>query len=198
VLTSVSTKLSLGNLSTLPLNAIDARATIGQGNLRTACSLWNSAFTLELGGDVALDTVLTNSPIRDWPVNLSLARQLAQKIPHLTATAPTNTAYVRLPPLFRVKGTLGAPTTSFDTAAFAQWTAQSLLQGRTVGGVEVGSVVQGLNKLLGGQSSDKNPEPASAADGPTTNAPPSPVDQLLQRWNRPQPQPGLSLPRPSR
>jgi hypothetical protein len=188
ILTSLSSKLSLGDLSNLPLNGIDAQASIRQGNINTACNLWSSAFLMSVGGDVAMETVLTNSPIRNWPVQLSLARALARKIPYLAANAPTNAAYVALPTLFTVKGTLGSPTTSFDTATFAQWTAQSLLQGRTIGGVDAGSALQGLSDLLGGKKPDGNAGASQPTDGSRTNAPASTVNKLLDLL-KPPPEP---------
>ena len=187
LLTSLSSKLLLGDLSTLPLNGIDARASIREGNISTACHLWSPAFAMNVGGDVAMAAVLTNSPIRDWPVNLSLARGLAEKLPYLTSNAPTNAAYVPLPSLFTVKGTLGAPTTSFDTAAFAQLTAQSLLQGQSIGGVDAGKVLQGLGNLLDRAKSEDNPESRESPGGAKTNAPASPLDNLLERLNRSRP-----------
>jgi uncharacterized protein involved in outer membrane biogenesis len=187
LLTSLSSKLLLGDLSTLPLSGIDARASIREGNINTDCHLWSPAFAMNVGGDVTMAAVLTNSPIRDWPVRLSLARGLAEKVPYLTSTAPTNAAYVPLPSLFTVKGTLGSPTTSFDTAAFAQLTAQSLLQGQRIGGVDAGQALQGLGDLLRGKKSADKPDTTESSGGAETNAPASPLDNLLERLNRPKP-----------
>ncbi|MCL4178949.1 MAG: hypothetical protein KJ072_14555, partial [Verrucomicrobia bacterium] len=180
-----SSKLSLGDLSNLPLSGFEVRADIREGNINTACNLWSPAFIMNVGGKVDMATVLTNSTIRDWPVKLSLARALARKVPYLAAHAPADAAYVPLPVLFKVNGTLGLPATSFDAAAFAQWTAQSLLQGQTVGGVDAGNVVRGLSDLLGGRKPGEKAGASPPPGGVSTNAPASPLDDLLERLNRP-------------
>ncbi len=185
VLTSISSKLALGDLSNLPLSGFDARADIREGDLNTACNLWSPAFVMNVGGGVTLATVLTNSTIRDWPVKLSLARAVARKVPYLAGPATADAAYVPLPVLFKVKGTVGLPATSFDAAAFAQWTAQSLLQDQTVGGIDAGNVVRGLSDLLGGRKPGEKGEASPTPEGVDTNAPASPLNDLLERLNRP-------------
>lgn len=182
VLTSLSSKLGLGDLSDLPLQGIDARAALSDGRIKISCDMWGSAFALNSGGEVLMAGILTNSLIRDWPVNLALSKPLAKKIPYLGSEVPADVDYVPLPSLFRVGGTVGAPTASFDSAAFAQWTATSLLKGKDFGDIDPGKVLREVGDLFE-KRSPKQVE--SSGDPPeVTDTQSSPLNELLQRLKR--------------
>jgi hypothetical protein len=148
----------------------------------TSAGLASAAFTAGTGGEIVLASVLTNSTLQNWPVNLSLSRPIAQKLRVASASTPTNVTYVALPSLFKVHGTVGKPETSFDAAGFTKLTLQALTANPSLGNSKAGGLIQGLGSMLtGGQPA----APTATNAAPATNAPKSPVGGLLDLFNQP-------------
>jgi hypothetical protein len=142
------------------------------------------------------------SPLK-LPVEIALSREVAQRARLVGADAPTNTAYVTLPPIASLKGTLGAPEAEVDKVQTALLLAKGvgglvgggaltnltdLVSGATKGDTNVvGNVLQNLGGLLGGRKDAATNAPATNAPvkgsiggllkgllGPKTNEPPKP------------------------
>jgi len=155
-LTGSSAAASSSELQQSVVDAIVVRGTAGSGqvNLQQA-SVRGSTFLAESTGAVTLNAVLTNSTL-NFPVSISLARPVAQRINLLPANTATNAVYAKLPDFLTMKGTVGAPKTDIDKMALVGMVAQG------VGG-KAGGLVQGLGGLLGGSSTPSAVTNAAAA-----------------------------------
>lgn len=191
VMTAAANYLHLPELTGSPVQWMTAAATMGDGKINvTSADLASSAFTAGTGGEIVLASVLTNSTLQNWPVNLSLGRSLAQKLRVASASTPTNVAYVALPSLFKVAGTVGAPKTSFDAAGFTKLTLQALTANPSLGNSKAGALIQGIGGMLAGEKPATNAIAPGTRGGPTnapakTNPPASPLGNLLDLLNQP-------------
>jgi uncharacterized protein involved in outer membrane biogenesis len=187
LLTALATALRLEALANSPLNSLSARLDIadGQVNVRPFTA-GSAAFWATAEGVIRLAPVLTNSPI-DLPVQLALRADLARQIKLAQLTPSSRTNFLNLPPLVKVKGTLGSPETEIDklqltallagsvggaiggTAGDAVQGVSSLLQGN------VGAAVDSLGQLIPGRKpvAPTNAPPATNAPAAKTNAPPA-------------------------
>jgi hypothetical protein len=195
VMTAAANYLRLPELTGSPVQWMTSAATMGGGKVNvTSAGLASAAFTAGTGGEIMLASVLTNSTLQNWPVNLSLSRPIAQKLRVASASTPTNVTYVALPSLFKVHGTVGKPETSFDSAGFTKLTLQALTANPALGNSKAGGLIQGLGSLLtggqpAGQAATNAPAvtngPGATNAAPATNAPKSPVGNLLDLFNQP-------------
>jgi uncharacterized protein involved in outer membrane biogenesis len=161
-------------LSKSPINSIIARgkAASGKVNLQQAV-IQSPAFLAEATGTVTLASVLTNSAIH-IPVSLSLSQPIAQRINLVSADTPTNAPYAKLPDFLTVTGTVGDPKAQKNTVALISLAAKGI--GGAIPGVggTAGNLIQGLNGILGGNSSGGT----NATNPPATNQP-APLNNLL-------------------
>ncbi len=153
--------LNLSDLLQSPLNWVDARVNLGQGQINLEnFSVLSSAFHAESRGNIPISDVLTNSPL-DLPVTLSLRRSLAEKSNLLPSNAPTNTAYVPLAQFVKLTGTLGNPKTQTDKLMVAGLVTRSVTSIIPKLGGKAAGIVQGVGNLLSGK----------APDAPNVNSP---------------------------
>ncbi len=203
LLTALATALRLEALATSPLDTLGARLEIAEGQVAVRpFTAGSAAFRATAEGVIRLAPVLTNSPI-DLPVQLALRTDLARQIKLAQLTPSTHTNFLNLPPLVKIKGTLGAPETEIDklrltallagsvggalggTAGEAVQGVSSLLQGN------VGAAVDSLGQLLPGR---KPVAPTNAP--PATNSPPR-TNAPAAGTNAPPAAPTNPPPRPS-
>ena len=147
LLTAVATALRLEALANSPLDTLSARLDIadGQVNVRPFTA-GSAAFWATAEGVIRLAPVLTNSPV-DLPVQLALRADLARQIKLAQFTPSSRTNFLNLPPLVKIKGTLGSPETEIDKLRLAALLAGSV--GGAIGGT-AGDAVQGVSSLLQG------------------------------------------------
>jgi uncharacterized protein involved in outer membrane biogenesis len=152
------------DLKKAPIESVNVHATAGSGkvNLQQAIVM-SSAFEAEAKGTVTLAAVLTNSAIQ-IPVTISLGRALAEKVNLVAANTPTNAAYSALPDFYTMKGTVGNPKNDISKTALAKLTMQALTGNLNLGGTG-GSVLKGVNGLLGNKSTADTNTPASSKSG---------------------------------
>jgi uncharacterized protein involved in outer membrane biogenesis len=127
LVTVLTTVLRLPNVSQSPIDALAVSATAGQGIVRLAnAKVASPAFLAEVGGQIGLADVLTNSEL-NLPVAISI---------------PKDGKMDRLPDFLTIRGTVGKPESSIDKIALVQVAA------RLPGGI--GSAAsKGLNQLGG-------------------------------------------------
>jgi hypothetical protein len=164
-----------------------ATVKLGGGKIDiTEARIRSSSFEGRCVGSIPIASDLMQSPL-NLPVDVALSRSLSQKARLMPSDTPTNVAYVPIPSIASVKGTLGAPAPDVDRVKTGLLMAQGLaglVTGRTgdtlsgvvglVGGAAkggtnaVGNLIQGLGGLFGG----KNPPGAVATPSaaPATNA----------------------------
>lgn len=171
-----------------PLDVIQARGTIGNGQVELTDSLVQSpAFQAGAHGTIRLADVLTNSAL-NIPISVALRRSLAEKINFVPAGTPTNVAYVKLPDYVTVEGTLGDPKEKINKVALLGTALQQI--GSSIPGVDqkTGALLQNLGSVLTGRQgagdASNVPQPTAGTNQPgvsaATNAPASSASSLLQ------------------
>jgi len=143
MLSPIALVLGIPQVLNSPLNYVNANVVLGNGNIDLQNFIAHSdAFMAQSKGVIPIADVLTNSPLSQ-PVELSLARAVAQKF-SLREVSP-QAAYVPMPKFVALEGTIGEPRVKTDKAVIA---------GLTVGAVggKVGGVVRGVGGLLTGQT----------------------------------------------
>jgi hypothetical protein len=171
----VAVLLGTPELLDSPLNWVDFQSQMGSGRIDVkGLQLVSPMFRMDSAGVMPISEVLTNSPFQNWPVNLYLSRELAERA--RLAPAGTTQPYVKLPNFLFVAGTLGNPKAQIDKTALAG----SLLEkyGNKIPGLNqtTGGLLQGLGGVLSGKSgapsqpagSDTN-QPPPATQPPATN-----------------------------
>ncbi|MCC6234333.1 MAG: AsmA family protein, partial [Verrucomicrobiales bacterium] len=206
VLTRVlATTLNIRELHDRPIMDIVAKAKMGDGKIElTDASARSESMLAGTSGVIPIATDLMQSPL-NFPVNISLRRDLALRARLVGTNTPTNQVYVPLPALASLKGTLGAPVPEVDKTRAALMAAKGLAgilggqAGSTVGGVAdliggvskggtnaAGQLIQGLGNLLGGGAktgASTNANSNAAAPAGASNAPaakPNPLGDLLK------------------
>ncbi len=163
--------LGLGELTSSPLSGLNTRLKMGGGKINLEhCDVLSPAFRADTTGEIPIATVFNDSPLNNWPLNLSLSRNLAGKAHLMPANTPTNAAFVQLPAFVKLAGTVGNPTAKTDKLVILGLVAQSA--GGLAGGVggDAGKVLQGVGSLLTGQKSaatnqtGTNTQPANLLD----------------------------------
>ncbi|MBI3415148.1 MAG: AsmA family protein [Verrucomicrobia bacterium] len=171
LVTPIAVILRLPEVTSSPLQSVDARIDLGGGRIDlknfTAAS---DAFRAESRGSIPIAEVLTNSPL-NLPVEISLRRAIAEKSNLIPSDAPANTPFVKLPNFAKVTGTLGHPKTDTDTLVLAGLLAKSLGGIPASVGAKAGNVIQGLGNLLTGETPAQSKPPTTP--GAKTNAPPA-------------------------
>ena len=164
-----------------PVNWLALHGGITNGTVKVGqCSIVSGAFSADTSGEIPLAAVLTNSAFQPkWPLQLALARPLAEKSRLVPANAPTNTAYVALPVFANITGTIGEPKPDLDKLAVAQILGGAVLNIPGVQGTDAGKVLDKVTGLLGGS----RPAPTGGTNAAATNKP-APFNPL-DLFNRP-------------
>ena len=172
-------------LTASPIDVILARGTAGGGRVQLQqTEVRGAAFQAQAAGDLTLAPILTNSTIQ-IPVSVALGRSLAAQAGLVSASTPTNAAYVSLPDFLKMKGTLGNPKAEIDKLALVALAAKAGggIAGQIGGtsGDKVGSALNALGGLLGGGKSA--PAAGTQTNSTVTNAAPAP--NLLDLFKKP-------------
>lgn len=187
------------DLSRSPIDVIELKGAMGSGKIDLARAFLQSpAFQVDASGPITLAAVTTNSTL-NLPLNIAVARSLAEKIKFVPAGTPTNAVYVKLPNYVAIKGKVGDPSTDINKKALLGSALEQF--GGQIPGVDkkTGSLIQGLGGLLTGRkpaTTDTNaPAPTTGTNQPavpSTNPPspqtatnPSPAESLLNQILRP-------------
>jgi hypothetical protein len=168
--------LRIPEITTQPIMQIMADAKLGGGKIDlTRAYAGSAALEVETRGGVTIADDLMQSPV-SLPVELRLGRNLADRAMLTPANTPTNVAFVPLPPLASVGGTLGQIQPNVDRAQVGLLAARGIagLAGGSAGGLveaagelvndpgrAVGNVLGGL--LGGGQRGATNAAATNAA-----------------------------------
>ncbi len=153
LLTPIALVLGVNDLLKSPLNWLAADVKLGEGKINLSqCNVVSEAFTAGTAGEITLASVLTNSPIHNWPVNFALRRSLAERVNFVPKDAPPDSPYVTLPAFAKIAGTIGDPKTRTDKLALLQLGAQAVtaLPGNV--GKEAGKALDKFGGFLGGPS----------------------------------------------
>lgn len=188
----LATALNIRELKDQPIMDVLVLAKMGEGKIELTDATARSA-SLEVGstGIIPIAADLMASPL-NFPVKVSLSRELAQRAMLVPANTPTNQAYVAIPDIASLKGTLGAPAPDVDKVKAGLLAARGLaglLGGRagdTVGGVAdlvggvakggtnaVGNLIQGIGGLFGGKTKAEPAQPAAAPSPAASTNPPA-------------------------
>ena len=171
--------LGLGELTSAPLIGLNTQLKMGGGKINLArCDVFSDSFRADATGDIFIAPVLNDSPFNNLPVNFALSRSLAGKAHLLSASTPTNAAFVQLPTFVKLGGTLGNPSPKTDKLVIVGLVSRSvggLAEG--VGG-DAGKILQGVGSLLTGQKSQSASSPTNR---PATNPPPANLLDLFRK-----------------
>ena len=165
----IATLLRVPDITQSPVNWLDARTELGDGNIKlNRFAVQSAAFEATTAGVIPIAEVLTNSPL-NLPVEFALRRSLAEKASLLPPNTPPDAAYATLPKFVTVKGTVGDPKTDLNEMALGGLLLKSGVGFAEKLGVKVdpkvGGALQGVGNLLTGQ------KPAANTNAPATNPP---------------------------
>jgi hypothetical protein len=201
IMVPISIALNAPELVQSPINWVSAQTDIGNGEIRLKhLGVESDVFFAESAGTIAIADVLTNSTL-NLPINLSIARGLAEKI-KMAGNTPPDAKFAKLPQFVTIKGTIGDPRSDINKTALlgaALKEAAALGIGSektekvlgTLGNVltgEKGTNSTGTNAspgggLLKGLGGLLNPNASAATNGTnnaSTNANANPAAGLLQ------------------
>ncbi len=152
LITPIALVLGLNELTHAPLTGLNTQFKMGAGKINLVrCVALSDLFQADTGGEIPIAAVVNDSPINNWPLNLSLSRSLAAKAHLMPANTPTNAAFVKLPTFVTIGGTVGNPAAKTDKVVIIGLVAQSVGGlGNAVGG-DAGKIIQGVGSLLTGQ-----------------------------------------------
>jgi hypothetical protein len=139
--------LNIRELRDQPIMDIAAQAKLGSGKIDVTQGNFRSA-SLSAGvvGSIPIADVLMNSPM-NLPVDIALGREVAQRARLVGSNEATNVAYVPLPPIASVEGTLGEPAVKVDKVQ------TGLLLARGIGGLvgsRAGGAITNVANIVGG------------------------------------------------
>ncbi len=164
--------LNIRELQDQPIMDLTAQAKLGDGLIAVHEARFRSA-SIEGGiaGNIPIADDLMKSPL-NFPVNLAMNRELAERARLVGAEAPTNSAYVPIPDIASIEGTIGEPSPKIDkvkTALFVARGLGGLLGSRTSSAVlgatnAVGNLIQGIGGVLRGKGDE------AGTNAPVTNA----------------------------
>ena len=178
LITPIALVLGLSELTHAPLNGLNAQLNMGGGKITfVQCDVLSDAFQADAAGDIFIAPVLNDSLFNNWPVNVSLNRNLAGKAHLLPVNTPTNAAFVKLPNFVKLGGTLGTPSVKTDKLVIAGLVYQSAagLSGKVGGDAE--KIIQGVGSLFTGQK----PAASSSTNQPGTNVQPAGLLDLFKK-----------------
>jgi len=185
LLVPIATLLRIRDITESPLNWVHVVANLGQGEIDLAqLGVESEAFRATTQGKIPINDILTNSPIKKFPVKFELRRSLAEKSSLLPSDTPKEAKYVQLPTFVSLTGTLGEPKTDINEMAMAGLLLKSTT--RSIGG-DAGKVLQGLGNILSGQPravTNTNTNQLSGAKA-TNQSPQNSINQILDIFNKP-------------
>lgn len=189
ILLPIAAALRVPELTQAPILWVAAKSTLQPGKIAlNQAAVESAAFYADLTGDIAMDSVLTNSTLA-LPVDLSIRRSYAERAKILPPNTPPDAKHAKMPSFLRVEGTIGAPASKINWAGLASFGISALanidgldpkltqgLQGVTgllQGGGNstnassnpLGGVLQGVGGIFGGKADGATNAPAA------TNAP---------------------------
>jgi hypothetical protein len=155
ILTTVGIALGMPDLSKSPVKWLNTNVKLGEGKIDLAdLTVFSDAFIAHSQGAIPITDVLTNSPINNLPVEISLSRSVAERARVLPGNTPPNAAFVQLPAFVHVRGTIGDPKAKTDNAVILALIAKSA--GGVVPGT-AGKILGGVGGLLGGERNTNRP-----------------------------------------
>lgn len=149
-----------------PVDVLVLRGTMGEGKVLVEQGTVRSpAFLAETRGEIGLAPILTNSTL-NLPLQISLARGLAERVRLVPANTPTNAEFAKLPDFITLRGSAGVPRTDVNARAATALAAQAgagLLgeTGSALGGA-IGSALGSVGSLLGGSGAKPAPDGTNA------------------------------------
>ncbi|WP_040550860.1 AsmA family protein, partial [Pedosphaera parvula] len=166
VLGTVAFVIQEPDLTNSPVKYILANVKMGDGSINlTQFKMASDTFSAQSQGVIPIADVVTNSPINNLPLQLSLRQSIAQKARLAPATSATNNDYVALPTFVTVQGTVGNPKANVDKVALGRIIADATGATKALqkaAGKYINQV-PGLGGLLGGST--------NAPSGGNTNKP---------------------------
>jgi hypothetical protein len=172
VLTSAGIVLGMPDLSKAPVKWLNTTMKIGEGKIELAdVTVFSDTFIAHSQGVIPIADVLTNSPINNLPVEISLSRSAAERARVLPGGTPTNTPYVKLPVFTYVRGTIGDVKTKTEPTVIAGLVAKSAVGLIGAGTSDTGKILQGVGGLLTGERNTNRPA-ATNTNAPASNANP--------------------------
>jgi hypothetical protein len=195
ILTGVGRLVGMPDLSKSPVELLTSNIKFGDGQINLAdLTVVSDAFIAKSQGVIPIADVVDNSPLNNIPVEISLSYPVAERARLLPANASTNDAYVKLPTLASVRGTLGDPKPDIKETAIIGLVARSTGRVPGVIGGDAAKVLQGVGGLLTGDRNTNRPAANTNAPGGTaTNAPSAtktnanPLGGLLDLIPKPKP-----------
>lgn len=167
--------LRIPEITTQPIMQITADAKMGGGKVEvTRAYAGSAALEVETRGDVTIADDLMQSPVQ-LPVELRLSRNLSDRARLTPANTATNAAFVPLPPIASLGGTLGQMQPNVDKVQLGLLAARGIagfVGGGAGGAVDAASelvrdpgraVGNALQGLLGGQRGGTNAAGTNAA-----------------------------------
>jgi hypothetical protein len=148
---SKSLAANTNSITRSPIEAIIAKGTIGSGKINLQQTVIQSpSFEAQANGSVELAPIITNSTL-NIPIEVSLARPLAQALLLAPTNTPTSQTYVQLPSFLTQTGTIGKPQTKTDKKVL--FTAAAQIAATKYGDKgALGGLLQQGQSLLGGSS----------------------------------------------
>jgi hypothetical protein len=169
VLTPVGKVLGIPDLSKSPVKWLNTSVKMGDGKIQlTELTVFSDMFLAQSQGTIPIADVLTNSPINNLPLEISLSRSAAQRARIAPKDAPTNAAYVKLPTFVHVRGTIGDPQPDPDERVIAGLIIKSAT-GFLPGTSEAGKILGGVGGLLSGERNTNRPASTDTNAPPATN-----------------------------
>lgn len=169
-MTVIGFALQTPELTASPIKWVSSNLKFGDSNIDLQnFQMQSDAFTADTKGIIPIADVLTNSPIRKFPVNFGLSYSLAKKTRLTSSSTPTNSTYVLLPSGFlTARGTLGEPKADIDEKKLLGLALEKF--GGKIPGVDekTGNLIQGLGGLLGGKPA-QNPTNQTAITNQTAS-----------------------------
>jgi hypothetical protein len=169
VLSTVGIALGIPDLSKSPVKWLNTSVKLGGGNIQLAdLTVFSDAFIAHSAGTIPIADVLTNSPINNLPVEISLSRSTAERARVLPSNTPTNAPFAKLPTFAHVAGTIGDPKTKTDKAVITGLLAQSAA-GLIPGKSEASKILGGVGGLLSGERNTNQPAATDTNAAAATN-----------------------------
>jgi len=201
----LATALNIRELKDQPIMEVVGNIQMGGGKIDlTQAQVRSASLVAGTKGTIPIADDLMKSPL-GFPVNVSLFRELAERAKLVSSDTPTNAAYVPIPTIASLKGTLGAPEAEVDKVKAGLLAARGIAglvggqAGNTIGGVAdlvggvakggtnaVGNLIQGIGGLFGGKAAPTNSaSPAASTNTPKpsatdTNSPANAVGNLIK------------------
>ena len=164
--------LQAPELSASPLKYAGADLAIANGTIDLQrLQMFSDAFNADTRGQIPMADVLDNSPLNNLPMDFGLSRNLAQRTRLVSSGSSPDGAYVALPNMIKVTGTIGAPKPSIDKRALLGSALEKY--GAKIPGVneQTGKLLQGFGGLIGGQSPAQTNASTNSSGQAQTNKP---------------------------